>query len=53
VKQQYITLSSFRSDLLEMLIQFSEEIDDEYEEAPPSRTEKDWWEEFKEFVESA
>ena len=51
MKQKYINLSSFRSNMLEALIQFSAIKDLEPEESCELRTEEDWWEEFKLYME--
>jgi hypothetical protein len=51
MKQQYITLSSFRSDLLEKLMEFSEMIDEQPDKDRTIRTQEDWWKEFKQYME--
>lgn len=48
---KYITLSSFRFNILEALIQFSEHVNQEHIEDRPVRTAEDWWKEFKLYME--
>ena len=49
--KEYINLSSFRRNILDALLQFSEQVEEEPEEIAESRTAKDWWEEFKLYME--
>ena len=51
MKPKYISLSSFRSNMLEALIRFSAIKDLEHEESCELRTEEDWWEKLKLYME--
>ena len=49
--KKYIDLPSFRHNILEALIQFSDIVSEEPEEINNPRTAEDWWEEFKQYME--
>jgi len=51
MKDKYITLSSFRFNILEALIQFSELVNEEPIEDRPLKTAIEWWKEFKLYME--
>jgi hypothetical protein len=51
MKDKYIDLSSFRFNILEAIIQFSDIINEEPVEINNPRTAEQWWEEFKLYME--